>query len=121
MDLTPTYTPPPQHTRKGRGVRPEVIPAGGLIDLANSKVEEKIKIPEGRAWQKKTKEMQVDGLAGTGSASVGKGGSNNSSGSLVGEGGGGGRRKGTVKKGGGGGGGGIGKEIGGRGKWGAGR
>ena len=92
-------------------MRPEVIPAGGLIDLANSKVEEKIKIPEGRAWQKKTKEMQVDGLAGTGSASVGKGGSNNSSGSLVGEGGG-GRRKGTVKKGGtGGGGGGIGMET----------
>lgn len=59
VDLTPQYEPPPQHARKGRGLKPDVIPPGGLIDLANSKVEEAIKVPEARAWQRQAQQQHA--------------------------------------------------------------
>ena len=36
IDLTPKYQEPPQHSRKGKGVVPDVIPPGGLIDIATT-------------------------------------------------------------------------------------
>lgn len=51
IDLTPQYQPPPQHTRKGRGVKPEQIPAGGLIEVATSPVVA-IQIPPSREWRR---------------------------------------------------------------------
>lgn len=51
VDLTPQYQPPPQHTRKGRGVKPEQIPAGGLVEVATSpKVT--IQTPPSREWRR---------------------------------------------------------------------
>lgn len=51
IDLTPVYQEPPQHSRKGKGVVPEVIPAGGLVDIATSP-EIAIKIPPQTAWRR---------------------------------------------------------------------
>lgn len=51
IDLTPIYQEPPQHSRKGKGVVPEVIPAGGLVDIATSP-EIAIKIPPQTAWRR---------------------------------------------------------------------
>ena len=51
VDLTPQYQPPPQHVRKGRGVQPEKLPPGGLIDIATSP-EVAIQVPEARAWRR---------------------------------------------------------------------
>lgn len=51
VDLTPVYQEPPQHSRKGKGVIPEVIPAGGLVDIATSP-EIAIKIPPQTAWRR---------------------------------------------------------------------
>lgn len=51
VDLTPVYQEPPQHSRKGKGVVPEVIPAGGLVDIATSP-EIAIKIPPQTAWRR---------------------------------------------------------------------
>lgn len=58
IDLTPVYQEPPQHSRKGKGVVPEVIPAGGLVDIATSP-EIAIKIPPQTAWRR-----QVNGSGG---------------------------------------------------------
>lgn len=51
IDLTPVYQEPPQHSRKGKGVVPEVIPAGGLVDIATSP-EIAIKIPPQTVWRR---------------------------------------------------------------------
>ncbi|KAL9586634.1 MAG: hypothetical protein Q9212_000769 [Teloschistes hypoglaucus] len=51
IDLTPKYQEPPQHTRKGRGVTPGQIPAGGLIDIATSP-EVAIPIPPTSSWRR---------------------------------------------------------------------
>lgn len=51
IDLTPRYQPPPQHIRKGRGVKPEQVPAGGLIEVATSP-EVAIQIPPSRDWRR---------------------------------------------------------------------
>ena len=51
VDLTPRYQPPPQHMRKGRGVKPEQIPAGGLVEVATSP-EIAIQIPPSREWRR---------------------------------------------------------------------
>lgn len=51
IDLTPIYQEPPQHSRKGKGVVPEVIPAGGLVDIATSP-EIAIKIPPQTSWRR---------------------------------------------------------------------
>ncbi len=51
IDLTPQYQEPPQHLKKGRGVIPQQIPAGGLVDIATSP-EIAIPIPPNRAWRR---------------------------------------------------------------------
>ncbi|KAL8812032.1 MAG: hypothetical protein Q9223_001351 [Gallowayella weberi] len=51
VDLTPVYQEPPQHLRKGRGVTPGQIPAGGLIDIATSP-EVAIPIPPKNDWRR---------------------------------------------------------------------
>ncbi|KAL9006600.1 MAG: hypothetical protein Q9188_000637 [Gyalolechia gomerana] len=51
IDLTPQYQEPPQHTRKGRGVTPGQIPAGGLVDIATSP-EVAIPIPPTTSWRR---------------------------------------------------------------------
>lgn len=51
IDLTPQYHEPPQHSKKGRGVIPQQIPAGGLVDIATSP-EIAIPIPPNRTWRR---------------------------------------------------------------------
>ena len=51
VDLTPQYQEPPQHSRKGRGIIPSQIPAGGLVDIATSP-EIAIPIPPTKAWRR---------------------------------------------------------------------
>ncbi len=51
IDLTPVYQEPPQHSRKGKGVTPGHIPAGGLIDIATSP-EVAIPIPPKSDWRR---------------------------------------------------------------------
>ncbi|KAL8738860.1 MAG: hypothetical protein Q9181_000387 [Wetmoreana brouardii] len=51
VDLTPAYQEPPQHVRKGRGVTPGQIPAGGLVDIATSP-EVAIPIPPTTSWRR---------------------------------------------------------------------
>ncbi|KAL8659851.1 MAG: hypothetical protein Q9226_000216 [Calogaya cf. arnoldii] len=51
VDLTPVYQEPPQHCRKGKGVTPGQIPAGGLIDIATSP-EVAIPIPPMNDWRR---------------------------------------------------------------------
>ena len=53
IDLTPQYREPPQHCRKGRGVIPEQMPAGGLIEIATSP-EAAVEIPPATTWQRPT-------------------------------------------------------------------
>lgn len=51
IDLTPQYQEPPQHSKKGRGVVPQQIPAGGLVDIATSP-EVAIQIPPKMTWRR---------------------------------------------------------------------
>lgn len=51
IDLTPVYQEPPQHTRKGKGIVPDQMPAGGLVDIATSP-EVAIPIPPTKAWRR---------------------------------------------------------------------
>ncbi|KAL9614465.1 MAG: hypothetical protein Q9167_001068 [Letrouitia subvulpina] len=51
VDLTPKYHEPPQHSRKGRGVNVQQIPAGGLVDIATSP-EVAIPIPPPVTWRR---------------------------------------------------------------------
>ncbi|MCJ1464877.1 hypothetical protein MMC07_003492 [Pseudocyphellaria aurata] len=51
VDLTPVYQEPPQHSRKGKGVVPEQLPAGGLVDIATSP-EVAIPIPPTKTWRR---------------------------------------------------------------------
>lgn len=51
IDLTPQYQEPPQHSKKGRGVTPGHIPAGGLVDIATSP-EVAIPIPPTASWRR---------------------------------------------------------------------
>lgn len=54
IDLTPQYQEPPQHAKKGRGVVLEQIPAGGLVEVANTP-EAAIPIPP--SWRRPTSKM----------------------------------------------------------------
>ncbi|KAL8761369.1 MAG: hypothetical protein Q9184_002501 [Pyrenodesmia sp. 2 TL-2023] len=51
IDLTPQYREPPQHLRKGKGVTPGQIPAGGLVDIATSP-DVAIPIPPTASWRR---------------------------------------------------------------------
>jgi len=51
VDLTPVYQEPPQHSRKGRGVIPPQIPAGGLVEVATSP-ERAGEVPSATTWRK---------------------------------------------------------------------
>ena len=51
IDLTPQYQEPPQHSRKGRGLTPAQVPAGGLVDIATSP-DIAIQIPPTKAWRR---------------------------------------------------------------------
>ncbi|KAI4157115.1 MAG: hypothetical protein L6R39_000778 [Caloplaca ligustica] len=51
VDLTPRYQEAPQHSRKGKGVVPDQIPAGGLIDIATSP-EVAIPVPPTMSWRR---------------------------------------------------------------------
>lgn len=51
VDLTPQYQEPPQHSKKGRGVVLEQIPAGGLVEAANTPGAA-ISIPHSTAWRR---------------------------------------------------------------------
>ena len=51
VDLTPVYQEPPQHSRKGRGVVPAQVPAGGLVEVATSP-ENPIDVPPATTWRK---------------------------------------------------------------------
>lgn len=51
VDLTPVYQEPPQHSRKGRGVVPLQIPAGGLVEVATSP-ERAVEVPSATTWRK---------------------------------------------------------------------
>ena len=51
IDLTPVYQEPPQHTRKGKGIVPHQIPAGGLVNIATSP-EVAIPIPPTKTWRR---------------------------------------------------------------------
>ena len=51
IDLSPQYQEPPQHAKKGRGVILEQIPAGGLIEVANTP-EAAIAIPPSTTWRR---------------------------------------------------------------------
>lgn len=53
IDLTPRYQEPPQHAKKGRGVVLERIPAGGLVEVANTP-ETAISIPPSTTWRRPT-------------------------------------------------------------------
>ena len=53
IDLTPQYQEPPQHVKKGRGVILEQIPAGGLVEVANTP-EAAITIPPSTTWRRPT-------------------------------------------------------------------
>ena len=53
IDLTPQYQEPPQHAKKGRGVVLEQIPAGGLVEVANTP-EAAILIPPSATWRRPT-------------------------------------------------------------------
>ncbi len=60
IDLTPQYREPPQHARKGRGIVPEQIPAGGLVEIATSP-EEAISVPPTTTWQRPGTSSGQDG------------------------------------------------------------
>lgn len=60
VDLTPQYREPPQHTKKGRGIVPEQIPAGGLVEIATSP-EEAIPLPPTTTWQRPGTSSNQDG------------------------------------------------------------
>ena len=53
LDLSPQYREPPQHAKRGRGVVLEQIPAGGLIEVANTPCEA-IQIPPSTTWRRPT-------------------------------------------------------------------
>lgn len=51
VDLTPKYIEPPQYSRKGRGIIPDQLPPGGLVDIATSP-ETAIPIPPTTSWRR---------------------------------------------------------------------
>lgn len=51
IDLTPQFQEPPQHLKKGRGLIPQQIPAGGLVNIATSP-EVAIPIPPTKTWRR---------------------------------------------------------------------
>ena len=51
VELTPTHREPPQHARKGHGVTPEHVPAGGLIGAATTP-DQAFNIPAATTWQR---------------------------------------------------------------------
>lgn len=53
IDLTPQYQEPPQHAKKGKGVILEQIPAGGLVEVANTP-DAAIAIPPATTWRRPT-------------------------------------------------------------------
>lgn len=51
VDLTPTYKPPPQHVKKGRGHYPENVGPGGLVEAATSGEVPLIAVPPQHDWR----------------------------------------------------------------------
>jgi hypothetical protein len=65
VDLTPQYKEPPQHQRKGKGIRPEDV-AGPLVENATSP-EEAIKVPPSTDWRQRPSTARPNhGTYGTG-------------------------------------------------------
>ncbi|CAF9922548.1 hypothetical protein IMSHALPRED_005697 [Imshaugia aleurites] len=54
IDLTPLYQEPAQHAKKGRGVILERIPAGGLVEVANTPETAAISVPSSTTWRRPT-------------------------------------------------------------------
>ena len=50
VDLTPQYKEPPQHSKKGKGFRPDVLGPGGLIDNATTP-DDPIGAPPSSDWR----------------------------------------------------------------------
>jgi hypothetical protein len=50
VDLTPTYKPPPQHLKKGRGIHPDQVGPGGLIDNATTP-DQPYQVPSSQDWR----------------------------------------------------------------------
>ncbi|KAI4744511.1 hypothetical protein E4T50_05121 [Aureobasidium sp. EXF-12298] len=50
VDITPTYKPPPQHVKKGRGVHPDQVGPGGLIDNATTP-DQPYQVPSSQDWR----------------------------------------------------------------------
>ncbi|THY98167.1 hypothetical protein D6C95_04790 [Aureobasidium pullulans] len=50
VDLTPTYQPPPQHFKKGKGFHPDQVGPGGLIDNATTP-DQPYYIPPAQDWR----------------------------------------------------------------------
>ncbi|MCJ1480563.1 hypothetical protein MMC06_000718 [Schaereria dolodes] len=51
VDLTPQFQEAPQHAKKGRGIVPKQMPAGGLIDIATSP-EVAVPVPPATTWRR---------------------------------------------------------------------
>ncbi len=60
VDLSPQYREPPQHARKGRGIIPEQVPAGGLVEIATSP-DQAIPVPSTTMWQRPGTSSGQDG------------------------------------------------------------
>ncbi|KAH0548546.1 hypothetical protein GP486_007909, partial [Trichoglossum hirsutum] len=61
----PEFREPPQHQRKGRGILPEQLPAGGLVDMATSP-EVAVPIPPSTTWRRKDAVGRANTLKGGG-------------------------------------------------------
>ena len=60
VDLTPAGREPPPHARKGHGVTPEQLPAGGLVGAATTP-EQAYNIPVATTWQRASNGLQRTG------------------------------------------------------------
>lgn len=70
VDLTPTYQPPPQHAKKGRGYFPEegeLGPGGVLIDAATSPDEPEVnRVPAASDWRGRSAAAETGAGGGAG-------------------------------------------------------
>lgn len=74
VDLTPTYQPPPQHVKKGKGFKPDEIGPGGLIENATSP-ENAIEVPPAVDWRGRNEvRTRTPPSTGTANGSAGGGG-----------------------------------------------
>ncbi|KAI9676434.1 MAG: hypothetical protein M1817_000591 [Caeruleum heppii] len=65
---SPEYREPPQHIKKGRGVKPEQVPQGGLVEVATSP-EVAIPIPPSTSWRRPTTAKAEGAMQRTGTMS----------------------------------------------------